>query len=729
MRIINNSTTVREAGVTYVKDVHETTPKMSSYLLAFIFCDFTYTSGITQNGILYRAWSRPEEVNSTLYALDVGMKIITYYEHFFQIRFPLRKQDMIAIPDFAAGAMENWGLITYRETAMLYKDGVSNEANRERVAVVVSHELAHQWFGDLVSPAWWDDLWLNEGFATFVEYLGVDFVHPDWKMFDTFVVSELQDALAFDGLVSSHPLYVPVGHPDEINEIFDAISYAKGASVIRMMRHFLGLGTFQRGMNRYLTSKQYDAASHDDLWSALSQQARTEGKDIDIKSVMDTWTLQMNYPVVTVTRTTGRADSVTVTQGRYLDNPDTPELGKYVSPFNYTWDIPLTFTTSYSPNFNQSDQDVRWLRRNESSKLINLEAGSLPLGSSGWFLANVEQNGYYRVNYQLGNWEALANQLKSNHLLIPIINRAQIINDAWNLAKSNQVGFETAFKVIDYLDNEREYIPWNAARRELSYINRMLAVNVLYGPFQKFMQNKVNSSYQYFGLNNTGSSHTDVAARGLITGEACKYGIQACLDTTHALYQQWMANPSDNPIDPNLRTIVYCNAIQAGDWEEWSFGLKMYGEASVASEKVNLLKALSCASKPWILNNYMAIILDSNSPIRKQDALSVISQISSNTVGRALAWNFFRSNFNQLKDLFGSSFFSWTDVIDSVTRNFNTPFELEEVKAFRKSQEGNFGSGERAIEQAVEKVSSNVKWMQANEQVIRRFLTTTGYIS
>ncbi|XP_021350769.1 aminopeptidase N-like, partial [Mizuhopecten yessoensis] len=244
MPIIRTDT--RDGG--WLADVFETTPAMSTYLLAFIVSDFEKTSNMTKNNILYGTYSRPEAINQTYYALKTGTEILTYFEDYFNISFPLPKQDMVALPDFAAGAMENWGLITYRETAMLYDPLESSEVNKQRVAVVVSHELAHQWFGNLVTPSWWDDLWLNEGFASFVEYMGVDYVHPDWKMFDQFVVEDIQSVFNFDGLVTSHPVYVPVSHPDEINEIFDRISYGKGASIIRMMRFFLGEDTFKRGL-------------------------------------------------------------------------------------------------------------------------------------------------------------------------------------------------------------------------------------------------------------------------------------------------------------------------------------------------------------------------------------------------------------------------------------------------------------------------------------------------
>ncbi|GFR83304.1 aminopeptidase N [Elysia marginata] len=433
--IIDNSTTFEKDGMTFVKDVYDITPKMSTYLLAFIVCDFKYLYNYTSNGVLYRAWATPETVNQAEYSLHVGVEVLTHFEDFFDIPYPLKKQDMIAIPDFAAGAMENWGLITYRETAMLYEPGVSNEANKERIAIVVSHELAHQWFGDLVSPAWWDDLWLNEGFATFVEYLGVDYVHPDWNIFEIFAKSEIQRAFYFDGLISSHPLYVPVNHPDEINEIFDAISYAKGASIIRMMRHFLGRQTFKKGLTNYLNGTAYGAAHHTDLWRALTKQAHADGKThIDVGEIMDTWTLQMNYPVVTVTRDFQNLNQIHVRQERFLIDPNAEDPGRFQSPYNYKWTVPLTLTSSKSKNFDPKDEDVHWMYKEETQTTLTLADDVLP-NRDGWILANVNQFGYYRVNYQLGNWDALVKQLVDDHKVIPAINRAQIIDDAWNLAK------------------------------------------------------------------------------------------------------------------------------------------------------------------------------------------------------------------------------------------------------------------------------------------------------
>ncbi|KAJ7382213.1 hypothetical protein OS493_036246 [Desmophyllum pertusum] len=247
------------------------TPIMPTYLLAFVVCDFKHKTEISKSGIKMTFYAPPDQIDQVDYAKSVGVKMLDYMEDYFNIKYPLPKADMIAIPDFAAGAMENWGLITYRETALLFKPGASSESNKKRVASVISHELAHQWFGNLVTMDWWDDLWLNEGFASFVEYYGVNETEPSWKMLDQFVVADMYSAFTLDGLANSHPIKVPVNHPDEINEIFDSISYNKGASIIRMLQFFLGRTVFLKGLTNYLNKYRYGNTVTDDLWNALEK--------------------------------------------------------------------------------------------------------------------------------------------------------------------------------------------------------------------------------------------------------------------------------------------------------------------------------------------------------------------------------------------------------------------------------------------------------------------------
>nr|KAG5690868.1 hypothetical protein BaRGS_028900 [Batillaria attramentaria] len=269
--------------------------KMSTYLVCFIVCDFDYKEAYTSSGTRVRVYATPDKVDQTEYALDVGLHTMQEYERLFNISYPLPKQDMIAIPDFVSGAMEHWGLITYREVNLLYNPEKASAANKQRVAVVVAHEISHQWFGNLVTMAWWNDLWLNEGFASFMEYVGVQSLHTDWDMLSQFVVGENQPVMVTDAGVSSHPIVVNVVSPEEINEVFDSISYSKGAAVIRMMEAMMGKERFFEGVSRYLKRYEWGNAKTDQLWEALSE---IEGAP-NVKKIMDTWTLQMDSPTST----------------------------------------------------------------------------------------------------------------------------------------------------------------------------------------------------------------------------------------------------------------------------------------------------------------------------------------------------------------------------------------------------------------------------------------------
>ncbi|XP_052212469.1 LOW QUALITY PROTEIN: aminopeptidase N-like [Dreissena polymorpha] len=607
-------------------DKFEVTPKMSTYLLAFIICAFHYTVEKTENNVTYRAYARQDAVDQIPFSLATGVKILTYVEKYFNVTYPLPKQDMIAIPDSAAGAMENWGLITYRETAMLYQPGVSSAGSKQRVAIVVSHELAHQWFGNLVTPSWWDDLSLNEGFASYMGCMGVDHVHQDWKMFEQFVVDDLQDVFNFDGLISSHPVYVPVAHTGEINEIFDKISYAKGASIIRMMRFFLGDDNFQKGLTDYLLALEYEAAFHDDLWYALGNVRRFVSA-FNVKEVMDTWVLQMNYPTVMVSHS--QQGRLTLTQSRYLQDPNATDPGKYVSPFGYRWEIPFTYTTSSQPRFDVTSQDITWLHKiGNGIEVANVD---IPAPGSGWVLGNPMQYGFYRVNYDRRNWDMLIQQLVTNHTVIHAINRAQIINDAWSLAKSGDLAMEVAIQTTNYLDKEREYVPWPAASSQLSFVNSMLARHPLNGSFRKFVRNKTADTFKELTMNNTGATQLESYLRSTITDFACKYGIQECIDEAKRLFRQWRDNPDHNPVDPDIKSTVYCTALAEGTLDDWEFALTRYRIENLASEKSLLLAALACSRESWVLSRYLLKAIDQSNlaDIRRQDAVSVILYISN----------------------------------------------------------------------------------------------------
>ena len=270
-------------------------PVMSTYLLAFIVGDLASVEATTSSGTQMRVWATRGKEEQGRFALEESVRLLDYFNRYFGMTYPLPKLDHIAVPDFAAGAMENWGAITYRETALLFDNENSAATARQRILEVVSHEMAHMWFGDLVTMEWWDDLWLNESFASWMGDKAVDQLHPEWQMWTQFIFQDTNAGLSLDGLRNSHPIEARVEDPAEIRELFDAISYSKGAAILRMLEEFLGEETFRQGLNDYLSAHQYANARTEDLWSALETASGQPVTDI-----MNTWVKQMGYPVLQV---------------------------------------------------------------------------------------------------------------------------------------------------------------------------------------------------------------------------------------------------------------------------------------------------------------------------------------------------------------------------------------------------------------------------------------------
>ena len=290
------------------------TPMMSTYLLAFVIGDLASVEQRAEDGTLVRVWSTRGKEEQGRFAMETSAKLLGYFNEHFGIPYPLPKLDHIAIPDFAAGAMENWGAITYREVVLLVDPENTSEAVRQRVAGIISHEMAHMWFGDLVTMAWWNGLWLNESFASWMGDKAVDHLFPEWEQWTQFLVGDTTSALSLDGLKNSHPIEQEVNNPAEIDQLFDAISYSKGASILRMLEHFLGAEVFRQGLHQYLTKHQYGNAETHDLWDALG---RASGQPV--ADIMDTWVKQTGYPVLEVqVNRQAQGIDVTLSQSRFV---------------------------------------------------------------------------------------------------------------------------------------------------------------------------------------------------------------------------------------------------------------------------------------------------------------------------------------------------------------------------------------------------------------------------
>uniref|UniRef100_A0A1B6M3I9 Aminopeptidase n=1 Tax=Graphocephala atropunctata TaxID=36148 RepID=A0A1B6M3I9_9HEMI len=696
----------------YVWDHFEESVPMSTYLVAFVVSDFQHLSDGT-----FAVWAREQALGQARYALDVGPKILRHFEEYFNIKFPLPKIDMVALPDFSAGAMENWGLITYRETAMLYDQVASTRRNKQRIATVVSHELAHQWFGNLVTPSWWADLWLNEGFASYVECLGVDAVEPSWRIPEQFVVQEMQSVFLLDVYRSSHPISVEVNHPNEIDEIFDTISYGKGASIIRMMDHFLTTPVFRKGLTRYLNKRKYSSATRDDLWQALTDQAQEDSvfdQDMTVKAVMDTWTLQTGFPLVTAIRNY-KNRTVTVSQKRFL-------LGNTSEGDNSLWHIPLTFTNMPQPDF-VTTKPSHWLRA-EPSLEIQVDADD-----HHFIMFNIQETGFYRVNYDTNNWKLLIKHLLDvdRFRQIGTLNRAQLLDDALNLARAGVLDYGMALDVTKYLSHELDYLPWKAAFQNFKYLTNMLIKTGGFDRFKSYLLALMKGLYDDTGFVDLSTdSQLKVYSRVEVLKWACQLGHENCISKSVQQFQNWRSSPQpdrDNPISANLKSTVYCTAIREGGLPEWDFAWNRYLHTNVGSEKSLLLGALGCTRVTWILSRFLDRSVTENSGIRKQDAAAVFAAVASNVIGQPLAFEFLRDQWKRLKDYFGGHLFVINNIIQFATARMNTKFDLDTLKAFARAHITDFGGATKVVLQQIEKTEGNVAWMERNYQPIMDWLS------
>ncbi|XP_053945175.1 glutamyl aminopeptidase-like [Anastrepha ludens] len=690
----------------YVEVFFNKSVPMSTYLTCFIVSDFANKSAeIDTNGIgspfTLRAFATPEQIEKVDFALDVGKTVIEYYIQYFQVEYPLPKLDMAAIPDFVSGAMEHWGLVTYRETALLYTEGVSSTANKQRIANVIAHEFAHMWFGNLVTMAWWNDLWLNEGFASYIEYKGVDVKFPEWKMMDQFLTGTLHSVLTLDATLGAHPIIQTVENPDQITEIFDTITYSKGASIIRMLEDFIGSDNFRTAVTNYLNKYKYENAVTDNFLTEIEEL----NLGINVKSIMNTWTEQMGLPVVMVEQLNDT--QFKLTQKRFFSNPDDYDGTYDDSPFNYTWSIPITYKTSAT-----SDAERAWFYYNQSELIIDLAA------APQWIKFNYDQIGYYRVNYPATLWEKLANQLIEGPNSFSVSDRAGLLNDAFSLADATQLSYDTALNMTEYLSKETEYVPWYVAASKLTSLKRLLMFTEIYVNYKKYASELIKPIYQNVTWT-VGNDHLQNRLRVTVLSAACSLGVEDCLTEATTLFTNWLSAPTERP-HPDIRETVYYYGVFAADEESWQKMWELFVNETDATEKLKLMYGLSAVQVPWILSNYINLAWDENN-VRSQDYFTCLQYIAANPVGEPLVWDYVREHWPDLVNRFGLNERYLGNMIPSITSRFDKQTKLEEMEQFfAKYPEA--GAGAAARVRALETVKNNIAWLANNKDNIGEWL-------
>ncbi|XP_068236621.1 glutamyl aminopeptidase-like [Palaemon carinicauda] len=683
--------------VTFEKSV-----PMVTYLVCFIVCDFTYKEMLMKSGMPFRVYAPEGRIKNSQFALETGASILQMYEKMFDLPFPLPKSDMAAIPDYSSGATEHWGIITFRETNIFFNENQSSAANKQRVASVVAHELAHQWFGNLVTLEWWNDLWLNEGFASYVEYKGVDHVYPEWQMDAQFQCDALLSVMDIDSALSSHPIVQTVGNNDQINAMFDAISYRKGSSVLRMLEDFMGEASFQRGINAFLKKFEYDNAVTKDLWTELT--SAWDGKEErDVGDIMDTWTRQMGYPVVSVSQLA--PDSFSLKQSRFLQDPQA-EFDPSESEYRYKWDIPLSYITSSSEDTQRS-----WLYRDMDSLLLKMDS------PTSWIKVNLKQKGFYRVNYEPEMWRKLES-LCTEKTLGPS-ERASLLSDALALADAALLDYNVALDMTTVLASERDYVPWDAAAGRLIVLKKLLSGTDASGPFDKYLSSLTGSICNELGWEDSGE-HLKKLLRIDIVNVACTSGNDDCLREAADLLRSWIKD-AEFPLPLGTRRQVYrWGIVREGSPESWDVMWQRALAEQSATEVDNLYYGMANVRNTEILLKYIELAKDEKN-VRSQNFLNVLQYISSNPTGSDLIWDWVRENWPWLVARYTLNDRYLGQMIPNISRYFTTKEKLIEMKEFfAKYPEA--GAGERYRKQALETVQFNIRWVEKNSSTITQWL-------
>jgi puromycin-sensitive aminopeptidase len=588
---------------------------MSTYLVAFIVGEFEATAPVDA-GTPLRVVHVPGKDNLTSFAKEIGAFSLKYFANYYGLPYPGDKVDLIAIPDFASGAMENLGAITFRETALLVDEKTASRAELERVADVVSHENAHMWFGDLVTMTWWNGIWLNEAFATFMEMLAVDKWKPHWRRWDSFSVSRAA-AMAIDGLKSTRPIEFTVNSPEDARAMFDVLTYEKGASVLRMLEQYMGEEEFRKGIAAYLKKHEYANAETTDLWDALEESSRQP-----VRRMMDSWIFQPGFPIL---RAEAGSDgkSLKLSQRRFFLLPDGTENDQL-------WHVPLMIRAK-----TQRGIITKKIVLSERETTVALD------GKFEWALLNEGGHGFYRVNYN----PALLQSITHNLAALKPIERFGLVNDTWAATVAGLSPLPEFLKMARLLTGETDINAWRALLGAFNYLDMIVGDSdrpALAAEVRKI----VGPAFAKLGWEpQAAEDELTRQLRGVLAATLGSYGEDAEVRAkAKQLYSLWDDDPSkaDRDIAPALVSILAYSG-DAGRYEEFK---KKFKSARTPQEEQRYLFALANFRDKALLRRTADMSLDGE--VRTQNAPYLMNSLLLNTSGRYEAWDYIRSHWEEM---------------------------------------------------------------------------------
>lgn len=668
----------------------DTTPRMSSYLLAFALGDLQGKTASSKNGTEVGVFSTKAHNPKTLdFALDIAVRVIDFYEDYFGVRYPIPLSYHVALPDFSAGAMENWGLVTYREVYLLVDEN-STVKSRQNVALVVAHELAHQWFGNLVTMKWWDDLWLNESFANMMEYVSIDAIEPSWNIFEDFQTTGVPLALQRDATDGVQSVHVAVNHPDEINTLFDpAIVYAKGSRLMHMLRRWLGDDDFRAGLKIYFEKHQYSNTIGHDLWDALSEAS---GKDV--AAFMDAWLEQPGYPVVTAEVVD---DTLVLSQKQFFIGEGQDQNRIWPIPLNTNWTgLPETLTEERLaiPNFSQ---------------LAAQNEGALRL--------NTANTAHYITNYKGQLLKAVLNQLTE----LDTTSKLQVVQERRLLAESGEISYAELIPLLTKLTDETSYLVSEAIAQVVDGLDMFMDEgSEAQAEFKALVNRLMQKNYDRLGFEpQVGESDEDEMVRQKAISLMLYADNADAVAKAEEIFDAHKENIESIPA--SIRLSVLANQVKHAETEELvSLYLDCYVKTNDGNFRRQLAAALSNTKEKATVERILGE-LKNKDVVKPQDlAMSWYRPFLNKDFSQGAFWNWACENWDWIISALGGDM-SFDKFVIYPANTFKTPERLEEYKAFFEPQLDDMAIS-RNITMGIKEISARINLINTSKAAVESAL-------
>lgn len=679
------------------KVVFDVSPKMSTYLLAWAVGEFDVVQGRTKGGVQLAVFTPPGRGAEGEFALDVGIRSLDFFDDFFGTPYPLPKMDMLCVTEFAMGAMENWGLVTYRENALMIDPAKASPQAKQRVAIVVAHELAHQWFGNLVTMAWWDGLWLNEGFAAFMEHFCIDALFPEYHIWDQFTTDAFASAQRLDALRSSHPVIVPIVHAEEVEQVFDAISYCKGSTVVNMVYTLLGPAAFRDGLRQYMRKHAYGNTETIDLWQAWQQVS-----GLDVPKLMESWTTATGYPFLSVLREDWSKEgevTFTLEQKRFFSDGSEGEEEQTI------WAIPIVFATSSA-----STEAVTMTERIQTFT-IRLSSQ----GGKGWVKINAGQKALVRVAHTEEMTRRLVLAIGRGE--INAVDRAALLLDAYALTKAGYASAEIVVQILRALEGETSSIVWGAISGVLQgffllFEQKEENKGVLEA-FQSFVQTRLLlPALQRVGWDgHADEGHSDKLTRATVLSLAETFAPHhpaIVAEARKRFHEHWT---NSSAIASEIKTSLYRLALLNGDQHDFQRLLDHFHSTEDNQERKYVYFSIGYVPDAGLKQKALDWALEE---VKLQDFFYPIGSVAFDLKGCALAWKYYVDHFDSFKQKLAKASPSLMDaVIVNVTNRFVSEERAAEIETFFAAHP--LPQSSRRIAQCLENMRANAKMLRSLE--------------